>query len=163
MTENQAQEIDLTQFDDDYKNAEVEEKDFEPVPDGTYQVNIERVEITTTKNSHKPMLTWMLRILAPKCQGRVLYRNSVISANTIKYLKADLFACGLRLGKISDLPDNLSSLLDVKLEIFKKTKGDNENIYINRKIDINVNQSPHGEGEASNASNPNLGEDDIPF
>jgi len=37
-------DIDLAQFDDDFAEAEVEDRDFEPIPDGKYQVNVELAE-----------------------------------------------------------------------------------------------------------------------
>jgi hypothetical protein len=52
----------------------------------------------------------------------------------LSWLKTDLFTCGLELEKLSELPENLEKLLDVKLEITKRTRGDNENIYFNRRI-----------------------------
>jgi hypothetical protein len=58
----------------------------------------------------------------------------LVSAENIKWLKNDLHACGLELEKLSDLPANLEKLLDVKLEITKRTRGDNESIYFNRRI-----------------------------
>ena len=42
---------------------------------------------------------------------------------------------GLDLEKLSELPKQLRKLLDVKLEVTKKTKGDNENIFFNRRIE----------------------------
>jgi hypothetical protein len=36
---------------------------------------------------------------------------------------------------LSELPKQLKKLLDVKLEVTKKTKGDNENIFFNRRIE----------------------------
>ena len=39
--------IDLTQFDNDYRSEQPEERgDFESVPDGKYQVTVEKVERT---------------------------------------------------------------------------------------------------------------------
>ena len=61
-------------------------------------------------------------------------RNSVFTTNTLKFVKTDLHIYGLDLDKLSDLPKNLSKLLDVRLEVTKKTKGDNENIYFNSRI-----------------------------
>ena len=43
-------------------------------------------------------------------------------------------ACGLQLAKLSDLPGYLEQLLNVKLEVTKRTRGENENIYFNRRI-----------------------------
>ena len=38
--------IDLTQFDDDYRSEQPEDRgDFESVPDGKYQVTVEKVEL----------------------------------------------------------------------------------------------------------------------
>lgn len=141
---------DLSHFDDDFANAPVEEHEFEDPPDGKYQVNVEKAELTETKSSQKPMLKWTLKIIAPKFVGRLLWRNNVLaSRENVKWLKADLHTCGLELEKLSDLEVNLPRLLDVKLEITKRTKGENVNIYFNKRIV--VDDTPAG------------GSDDIPF
>jgi len=130
------QAIDLSQFDEGYRAEQPEERgDFESVPDGKYQVNVEKVELTEAQSTGNPMLKWTLRIIAPKFVNRLMWRNSVITHNTLKYVKTDLHLCGLDLEKISDLPQQLRRLLDVKLEVTKKTKGDNENIFFNRRIE----------------------------
>ena len=130
------QSIDLAQFDDGFQSeATAERGDFEGVPDGKYQVTVEKVELTEAQSSGNPMLKWTLRVIAPKFVDRLMWRNSVITHNTLKYVKTDLHLCGLDLEKLSDLPKNLGKLLDVKLEVTKKTKGDNENIFFNRRIE----------------------------
>ncbi len=129
------EDIDLTQFDEDFAEAEVEERDFEPIPDGKYQVNVERVELTRAQTSGNPMLKWTLRIIAPRFLGRLLWRNNVMATReNIKWLKTDLHTCGLDLEKLSDLPANLEKLIGVKLEVTKRTRGENENVYFNRRI-----------------------------
>ena len=128
-------DIDLAQFDDDFAEAEVEEREFEPIPDGKYQVNVERAELTRAQTSGNPMLKWTLRIIAPRFRGRLLWRNNVmVSRENIKWLKTDLHTCGLNLEKISDLPANLEKLINIKLEVTKRTRGENENVYINKRI-----------------------------
>jgi hypothetical protein len=130
------QSIDLAQFDDGFQSeATAERGDFEGVPDGKYQVTVEKVELTEAQSSGNPMLKWTLRVIAPKFVDRLMWRNSVITHNTLKYVKTDLQLCGLNLDKLSDLPKHLGKLLDVKLEVTKKTKGDNENIFFNRRIE----------------------------
>lgn len=130
-------EFDLSQYDDDFASAEVEDRAFDCIPDGKYQVYIEKVELAKTKKTDVPMLKWTLRILAPQGAGRLLWRNNVIgSKENVKWLKADLQAAGLKLDKLSDLPMSLDKLIGVTLEVTKRTKGDNENIYINRRITI---------------------------
>ena len=129
------EDIDLTQFDEDFAEAEVEERDFEPIPDGKYQVNVERVELTRAQTSGNPMLKWTLRIIAPRFRGRLLWRNNVMATReNIKWLKTDLHTCGLDLEKLSDLPANLEKPIGVKLEVTKRTRGENENVYFNRRI-----------------------------
>jgi hypothetical protein len=81
------------------------------------------------------MLKWTLRILAPKFRGRLLWRNNVMATReNIKWLKTDLHTCGLDLEKLSELPDNLDKLPGVKIEVTKRTRGENENVYFNRRI-----------------------------
>ena len=154
-----APEVDLTQFDGDFADAPVEEKkEFEPVPDGKYQVNVEKVEITTAKTSGNTLLKWTLKILAPSFRGRLLWRNNVMATReNIKWLKNDLHVCGLDLQKLSDLPANLERLLDVKLEVTKRTKGDNENVYFNRRIVLDDSAGAEGEAHGGAAK------EDIPF
>ncbi|MCK9328048.1 MAG: DUF669 domain-containing protein [Bacteroidales bacterium] len=127
-------DIDLAQFDDDYSNAPVEEHEFDEVPDGKYQVNVEKVELTKAQSSGNPMLKWTLKILGPQYAGRLLWRNSVITKATLSWLKTDLSTCGLEIGSLSELSGRLGDLLDIKLEVTKKTKGENQNIYFNRRI-----------------------------
>ncbi len=128
-------DLDLAQFDDDFAEAPVEEREFEEIPDGKYQVNVEKVELTRAQSSGNPMLKWTLKILGPRFAGRLLWRNSVMaSKENLKWLKTDLHTCGLDIEKLSDLPARLGDLLDVKLEVTKRTKGESENIYFNRRI-----------------------------
>lgn len=127
--------IDLSQFDEEFESeTPAERSDMESVPDGKYQVVVERVEITEAQSTGNPMLKWTLRILAPRHVNRLMWRNSVFTHNTMKFVKTDLLTCGLGIDRLSQLEANLSQLLDVKLEVTKKTKGDNENIYFNRRI-----------------------------
>lgn len=127
--------IDLTQFDDHFVNAEIEERTFESVPDGKYQVNVERVELKHTKKTGAPMLAWKLKIIGPQCVGRVLWRNNVMaSPDNIKWLKNDLHTCGLDLDKLSDLPSRLEDLLDVKLNVTVRSVEENTNVYFDRRI-----------------------------
>ena len=133
---NKHHSIDLSQFDQSFGAEQPEQRgDFESVPDGKYQVTVEKAELVEAQSSGNPMLKWTLRVIAPKCVNRLMWRNNVITNNTLKYLKTDLHTCGLDLDRISDLPKHLKQLLDVKLEVTKKTKGEHENIYFNRRIE----------------------------
>ncbi len=137
-------DVDLTHFEDDYVETEVEDREFEPVPDGKYQVNVDQVELVRAKNSGKAMLKWTLRILAPRCRGRLLWRNNMIaSRENLKWLKTDLHTCGLDLEKLSDLYKHVGQLRGIKLEVSKRTNGEYENVYINRRLVIEDEREAH--------------------
>lgn len=129
--------IDLSEMDEIFDGAVVEEREFESVPDGKYKAIVDKVEITRSKTTDKPMLKWCLKIIVGGFSGRLLWRNNMMSSEAnLKWLKQDLLTCGLQLGKLSDLPNRLEELIGVTLEITKKTKCENENVYLNRKIEI---------------------------
>ena len=63
------------------------------------------------------MLRWVLKITGPSNAGRKLWRNNVMATPENRtWLKKDLYACGLRLERLSELPANLDRLLDIRLE-----------------------------------------------
>jgi hypothetical protein len=136
---------DLATFDEEFEGAPIEDSGFEPLPDGKYQVSVERVELVRSRAGN-PMLKWTLRVLGPQCQGRLLWRNNVLaSAENIKWLKTDLHTCGLTLGRLSELPARLPELLDVRLEVTKRTRGDNESVYLNKRLTVDATPgSPAG-------------------
>ena len=139
---------DLAKFDNDFAEAPVDETT-ESVPDSKYQVNVDKVELTNAKSTGNPMLKWTLRILGPNYVNRFLWRNNVmLTKQNIRWLKADLHTCGLDLKKLSELPANLEKLLDVKLEVTKRTKGDNESVYFNERIVLDDPEGGDGPGNA---------------
>ena len=145
-------DTDLAPFDDFYEGEEVGDDGFENVPDGKYQVIVDRVELVRTTKGD-PMLKWSLRILGPTHEGRLLWRyNVMVSNENIRWLKKDLYACGLRLARLSELPANLERLLDVKLEVTKRTKGEFESVYINKRIKTaDDSDTGKGKGKTSEA------------
>jgi len=126
--------IDLSHLDEEFATTEVPEQDFTPIPDGKYQVMVERAEIVTARSTGNPMLKWTLRILGPTFKDRLLWKNNVLISGLMEYVKRDLKTCGIHLQGLSELESHLEELLDLKLEITKKTKGENENIYFNKLI-----------------------------
>jgi len=147
--------IDLAQFDEPFRQEKPQEAgEYDTIPDGKYQVSVEKVELTEARSSGKPMLKWTLRIVAPQFVNRLLWRNSVITEKALKFIKTDLYICGLELETFSDLPNHLYKLLDVKLEITKKRQGENENIYFNQRIAGGSNGSTESRGDAGDALEP---------
>ena len=128
--------IDLSQFDAEYRRQlNNPEATPEEVPDGRYHVNVENVELTEAKTSGAPMLKWTLRIIGPSHVNRLIWHNKVISANTLPYVIQDLRLCRLELATFSDLPKQLSKLLDVQLEVTKRTKDGRYSTYFENRLD----------------------------
>lgn len=123
--------LNLYQFDEAFATAPAED---EEVPDGKYEVNVEKVEITRSQKGN-PMLKWTLRIISGDHEGRLLWKNNVLaSAENVKWLKSDLKKAGLEIERASDLPNNLDRLLDVKLLVTKKSKDEFTNIYFGKRL-----------------------------
>ena len=133
---------DLSQYDNQYAEAEVQDREFEEIDDGKFQTKVDRVEIARAKSSGNLMLKWTLKILGPRHAGRLLWRyNQFATPLNLTWLKTDLATCGIELEKLSDLEGRLSELLDITLEVTKKTRGENVNIYIDRRIEIEEGSS----------------------
>jgi hypothetical protein len=107
--------------------------DYDPVPDGPYVCVVDKVEFRESKSGN-PYLNWVLIINGGSHDGRWLFkRNMLANAQNMSFLKRDIAACGCSVpDKLSDL--DLKSLLDRKVKITKKTKGDFENIYIDKLV-----------------------------
>ncbi|XZE33766.1 DUF669 domain-containing protein [Pirellulaceae bacterium SH501] len=123
--------VDLSSFDDEFETAEAPE--YDEVPDGKYQVRIESVRL---ENSQKgdPMIKFDLEVMSGSQAGRHIFKNSVITQASIPYVKGDLKTLGIELSKFSELAGRLEELLDVTLEVTKRTRGDYTNVYFNRRI-----------------------------
>lgn len=126
--------LDLSQFDDAFRQSTVEQKP-RGVPDGRYRVTVEHVDLGETRSTGRPMLKWTLKITGPEYAGRLMWKNMVISDRTVSMVKEDLELCGLRLDSLNELPAHLGNLLDIPLEVTKKTNGEYENVYFNKRLD----------------------------
>ena len=148
MTQNESYDVDLTHLDEEFAETEVPEQEFSPLPDGRYQVVVDRAEITTAQSSGNPMLKWTMRILGPAFRDRLLWKNSVLLSGLLQYVKKDLQTCGIHLQRFSDLSNQLEKLLDIRLEIMKKTKNGSENIFINKRLSGTENSYEEAAEEA---------------
>lgn len=137
---------DLTQFDEEYKQVEAAEKEnFDPVPNGKYQAVIDKVYMAKSKNSGDPMFTWELVIISGKFKNRRLFRNNmIVTRENLSWLKTDLETVGIVLEKVSDLPNRLNEFLDIVVEVSVKNRKegdkDYQNVYLNKKLDIELPQ-----------------------
>jgi hypothetical protein len=141
--------MDLSEYDKMYKDAKVQDK-FSMVPDGKYQVFVDEISLEETKHTHKPMIKWTFKIMSGVHEGRLLWKNSVLTDDpkSMDYVKTDLSVCGLELKKFSDLQKSLGKLRNVQLEVQTKIKKgdpnsqddmkrkDSQNVWINRKLEV---------------------------
>ena len=125
--------IDLSAFDEDFEAAEV--PDFEEVPDGKYQVRIDKAQLTES-SAGDPMIKWELVVISGPQEGRHIFKNAVISRKSMPFVKGDLTKLGLQLGKISELPGRIAEVLDQTVEVTVRTKGEFKNTYFNRLLTI---------------------------
>lgn len=134
-----ARGVDLTGFDEDYEQAEP--PDFDELPDGKYQVRVEKAQLTESSKGD-PMIKWDLVVLSGASAGRHLFKNAVITRASLPFVKGDLKVLGLALAKFSDLPDHLESVLEKALQVTKRTSGEYTNVYFNRLIEIPAGEDP---------------------
>jgi len=129
--------IDLSQFDAEYRRQlNNPDATSEEVPDGRYHVNVDNVELTEAKSSGAPMLKWTLRIIGPTHANRLLWHRKVISVNAMPYVIQDLRLCRLELPSLSELPKHLGKLLDVQLEVTKRTKDGRYSVYFENRLNV---------------------------
>ncbi|MGE5623811.1 MAG: DUF669 domain-containing protein [Methanocella sp.] len=146
----------LAAFDQNWKDIEINENgNFDPLPDGKYQVAVEEVSLERSKASGRAQVKWTLRVLVGEHKGRLIWRyNGIENFDQATYLKKDLHTCGLDLEKLSDLADRAGELVGVVLEVTLRTKGEFQNCYLNKQI-----KTPVFSGEQI-ANDLN---DDVPF
>ena len=125
--------VDLSGFDDDFESAEAPSAD--EVPDGKYQVRIDGVRLDHSQKGD-PMIKWDLIVISGSQSGRHIFKNSVITPAALPFVKGDLKTLGLDLARFSELNERLGDLLDMTLEVTKRTRGEYSNVYFNKRISI---------------------------
>ncbi len=150
----------LAAYDEKWKDIEINEGSYENLPDGKYQVAVEEVSLEYSKASNRPQVKWKLRVLVGEYKGHPIYRyNGIENYDQVTYLKKDLHTCGLDLEKLSDLEDRMYELIGVTLEVQLKTKGEFQNCYFNKRLNLSAPVS--GERVASDIAKSL--DDDVPF
>ena len=127
-------DIDLSAFDADFAAAEA--PDFEELPDGKYQVKIDKAVLTQTRSSGEPMIRWELVVISGPFEGRRIFKNSVFTQAALPYIKGDFNRLNLEMSSLKELPARLREALDKTLEVTVKTKGENHNCFFNKPLNI---------------------------
>lgn len=139
----------LNELNGAWKGANVEDnnrREFEKLPDGTYQAHVEEARIERSKKSERLQIAFVFDIVAPHVhRGRKIFHyRGLDDPERIGWAKQDIYNMGLVVEDLTELPDLLPNLLDRVIEIGLKTnpkKPDYQNVYINRV----VNEGGYGE------------------
>ena len=132
--ESNGANIDLSSFDADFAAAEA--PDFEELPDGKYQVKIDKAVLTQTRSSGEPMIRWELVVISGPFEGRRIFKNSVFTQAALPFIKGDFNRLNLEMSSLKELPARLREALDKALEVTVKTKGENHNCFFNKSLNI---------------------------
>lgn len=136
-------------YDADYEKASATEKrEFKPIPTGTYPCEL--IEFSTKETqTGRDMFKCVFNIIAGPFQGKKLFKNMVINAESpdvMKYLKADMANLGLKDYKLSQIltdPGVRMLAIGKQFNVYTKIKYNNQSgkdenaVYINGMINEN--------------------------
>ncbi len=128
-------DIDLSRFDRTVRTETKPKKQVAEISDGKYEVRIEDVELYKSPTSGNPVLKFTLRVIGPTNANQLMWKRRGITEKTRQYVLDELMICGLELERFSDLKNHLHELIGVELEVTRKTRGEDVNIYFNDQLD----------------------------
>ena len=110
-------------WNDDSFNQEEEKSSYEKVPYGNYEVKVDKMETTTSKNSGRDMVKIWFKILQGDYQDRIIFMNQVVE----RKFQRDILDKVLR-GLVDDLPivikyESPRELYDLILDVFEEISG----------------------------------------
>jgi len=160
---------DLVDLDEEFEGTEAaEKKEFVKVPNGRYQVIVDKVLLDRAQNTGDLMLKWELVIISGKFMPQRLFRNNmIVTPDNLKWLKTDLLTVGVDIKKISELPMHLKDILDTKLEVsvknYTKKEQEYQNVYLQKKLDIELPQEYLDRKNSAEDFKPNEIETNLAF
>lgn len=131
----------LEAFEDAWQEAPADGGGWDNLPDGKYQVRIEGVRFENAKSSGRLQLAWVFNVESGSYEGRKIFHyRGLDREESVGWMKKEIYACGLEVERVSDLPDMLPELLDRIVEVTLKTKRgsngeDYQNCFINKLLD----------------------------
>lgn len=137
--------VDLSDFDAEFEAIEPASRD--AVPDGKYKARVNKAVLGYSKNG-TPMVKWDLVIIAGEHARRHLFKNSAVTRESMPYLKRELQTVGLEKVRLSDLHTHLDEIVGVELEVAKRTKDEDTNVYFNKRVG-SAAAEPTGVGDES--------------
>lgn len=151
----------LASFDDAFAEAPTPVRGASgSVPDGKYQVKIDKVQIRNNVNTQATELAFQLKVLNGEHAGRIIFHQRQLDdPERMSYLRGDLHVCGVEISSLSQLPRSLENFLDIMLEVQVKSKTSKtdpsksyQNVYLNKRIT-----------DGGDMDGANFSESDLPF
>lgn len=164
--ETSAEDIgkELQELESAWSEAEVQEG-FGDLPDDTYQMKVTKAYLNKSKSSGRLQLTVEFTVATGKFKNRKKWSHyGIVDAQSLGFVKT-LFA-RLKLDppkKLAELNDEetLEKLLDITCECSVKTRGDFQNVYVNKPIDLDEAETEDADDwEPSNRSKKSKNEED---
>lgn len=89
--------VDIKALAEEVKNSS-DTPVYKDVPDGEYEIEVEKLELVATKETHKPMVSGWFKIVSGEFKGQRIFMNQVID-EPFKIHIAKEFLKGLSSGK----------------------------------------------------------------
>lgn len=154
----------LSDLDKIHNPDEVEDL-FGEFLDSRYQVALRKIYFHKPRGKEQIKLVIEFEVLSGTYKNRTIYKwCNMETAQNLDFLTNDLHRLGIKKFKWSTLESHFPSLLDKTYEIELVTKGNFQNVYIQKEINVTIEAEPKrgifGGNRQITDSSP---DDDIPF
>jgi hypothetical protein len=132
-------EAELKELESAWDEAEDKGDSFGDIPDDVYQAKVSKATIGKSQSSGRMQVAFEFTIISGEFKNRKKWAyDGLETKENMDYLKTRLARLGVDVKKlkISDLPEALESILGTTCEIKVKTRGDFQNTYVQKQIDV---------------------------
>lgn len=108
-------QVDLEGLKKDIEEAEKNSGKHKDVPHGTYEVTVDKIELTTSKSKGEPMLTIWFKVAAGEYKGSLIFYNQLMTGRTFKNGGCDIniavdFVKQLELSCVEELGEHTADI-----------------------------------------------------
>lgn len=132
-------EAELKELESAWSEAEDRGDQFGDIPDGTYQVKITKATINKSQSSKRLQISWEFTIISGDLKNRKKFAHDGLETKeNMDYVKTRLARLGVDVEgtKLGDMPEILESVIGKTCEIKVKTRGDFQNAYVQKLIEL---------------------------
>ena len=131
-------ESELEELEGAWDEAEDKGDSFGDIPDDKYQSKVSGARIVKSQSSGRMQIAWEFTIISGEYKNRKKWAyDGIETKENLDYVKTRLARLKLNIPKkIKDLPEVLEAAIGLTCEIQVKTRGDFQNVYVNKLIDV---------------------------